>query len=299
VDSVRNVALGPIGLWTFHLDTVAWPQARELAQELESLGYAALWFPEAGGRDALIASTLVLSATKRIVVGTGIVPVYARPPGTLNAAWRTIETAFPERFILGIGVSHQPMVEGVLHTTYGPPVATMRTYLEQMDAAPFFGMQPATAPRRVIAALGPRMLALARDHADGALPYNVTPPHTAGARSILGPDKLLAVEQKVALTADASTARAAARRTMAIYLDLPNYVNNWKRLGFTDDDLADGGSDRFLDTLVAWGDEATIAARVREHRDAGADHVCIQVLNVDNLRAPPLDAWRVLAGAFF
>lgn len=290
--------LPPIGLWTFHLDTVPWSQGREIAQELEHLGYGALWLPEAGGRDALIACTLVLSATERIVAATGIVPLYARPPGTLNAAWRTIEAALPERFVLGIGVSHEPMVAGVMQREYGPPVATMRTYLDAMDAALYFGTQPATAPSRVLAALGPRMLALAAEHADGALSYNVTPAHTAHAREVLGAGKLLAVEQKVVVTDDATRARDTARRTLAIYMNLPNYVNNWRRLGFTDDDFADGGSERFLDAMVVWGDEAAIAKRVHEHRDAGADHVCIQVLNPDEMRAPPVDAWRRLAPAF-
>ncbi len=291
--------LNPIGLWTFQLDTVPWPQARDLAQELESLGYGALWFPEAGGRDALIACTLVLSATERLVAATGIVPLYARPAGTLNAAWRTIETAFPGRFVLGIGVSHEPAVVGLMKREYGPPLATMRSYLDDMDAASYFGRQPPSPPRRVLAALGPRMLALAAERADGALPYNVTPEHTASARPILGHGKLLAVEQKAVLTTDAATARETARKTLAIYLGLPNYVNNWRRLGFTDADFADGGSDRFLDAIVAWGDEAAIARRVQDHRDAGADHVCVQVLNPDDMRAPPLDAWRRLAQAFF
>ncbi|HWS46933.1 MAG TPA: LLM class F420-dependent oxidoreductase [Acidimicrobiia bacterium] len=290
--------LAPVGLWMFQLDVVPWSQGREIAQELEALGYGALWFPEAVGRDALVASTLLLDATQRIVAATGIVPLYARDPVALNAAWQTIEAAFPGRFLLGIGVSHRPAVEGLRGVAYGPPVATMRTYLDRMDAAPFFAAKPPDPPRRVLAALGPKMLALAAERADGAHPYNVTPAHTATARSVLGADKLLAVEQKAVLTADASAAREVARRTLAIYLNLPNYVNNWKRLGFTDDDFAGGGSERLCDAMVVWGDEAAVAARVGEHRDAGADHVCVQLLPVEAARdVIPLDGWRRLAPA--
>ena len=169
------------------------------------------------------------------------------------------------------------MVEGLHATEYRPPLKAMRAYLDAMDAAPFFAHKAPAPPRRVLAALGPKMLALAAEKADGAHPYNVTPDHTATARAALGPDKLLAVEQKVALTTDASEARAAARQTLGIYLTLPNYVNNFKRLGFDDADFADGGSDRFLDAMVVWGDEGAIHKRVQEHRDAGADHVCMQV----------------------
>jgi probable F420-dependent oxidoreductase len=169
----------------------------------------------------------------------------------------------------------------------------MRNYLDAMDAAPYFAAKPSAPPRRVLAALGPRMLALAAERADGAHPYNVTPEHTKLAREALGADKMLAVEQKVLLEARPEAARAAARQALGIYLALPNYVNNWKRLGFTDDDLADGGNERFLDALVAWGDEAAIRTRVQAHLDAGADHVCVQVLNP----GMPLEAWRRLAPA--
>jgi probable F420-dependent oxidoreductase len=287
--------VGPVGLWAF-LDQHPVARAREIVQEIEQLGYAALWLPEAAGRDAIASSTLFLGATDRLVVATGIVPLYARDPMTLNSAWLTLEEAFPERFVLGIGVSHKPMVEGIRGATYGPPIETMRSYLERMDNGLFFGVRPATTPRRVLAALGPKMLALAAEKADGAHPYNVTPEHTAMAREALGADKLLAVEQKAVVTTDLNEARRVARETLAIYLGLPNYVNNWKRLGFTDDDFADGGSDRFLDAMVVAGNEGAIRKRVQEHRDAGADHVCVQVLPVER-GALPLDEWRLLAPA--
>jgi probable F420-dependent oxidoreductase len=174
----------------------------------------------------------------------------------------------------------------------------MRAYLEAMDRAPYFGSRPASPPVRVLAALGPKMLALAAELTDGAHPYNGTPEHTAEARAILGPGKLLAVEQKAVLTDDVAVAREAARATMSIYFGLPNYVNNWRRLGFTDDDFADGGSDRFLDAIVVGGDEAAIAARVQAHRDAGADHVCVQVVPAAGGRTVlPLAEWRRLAPA--
>jgi probable F420-dependent oxidoreductase len=167
----------------------------------------------------------------------------------------------------------------------------MRTYLDGLDTAE----QPLPRERRVLAALGPKMLELARDRAGGAHPYNVTPAHSAIAREALGPDALVATEQAVALTTDATVARAAGRQHLSIYLDLPNYTNNLRRLGFGDEDFADGGSDRLVDALVAWGDEATIAARVQEHRDAGADHVCIQVVNQD--ADAPRAQWRALAAS--
>jgi probable F420-dependent oxidoreductase len=290
--------LGRVGLWTFHFDRLAPPRARELAQELEALGYAALWFPEAVGRDALVAATLTLGATERIAVGTGIVPIYGRDPITCNSAWQTISAAFPDRFVLGLGVSHKPAVEGLHKVSYGPPVASMRAYLEEMDAAPFFAFKPEHATR-VLAALGPKMLALASERADGAHPYNVTPAHTELARIALGPGKLLAVEQKAVLTTDTARAREIARGNLAIYLGLPNYVNNWRRLGFTDDDFADGGSDRLLDAMFVHGDEHAVKLRVDEHLAAGADHVCVQLLDADDPSKPPFDGWRRLAATFF
>jgi probable F420-dependent oxidoreductase len=277
--------LGRVGLWTAHLDQVPWSRGREIVQEVEALGYSALWFPEAVGRDALVASTLTLSASQRLVAATGIVSIYGRDAFTMNSAWRTISEAYPDRFILGLGVSHRPMVEGLRGVTYGPPIAAMTHYLDQMDGAPYFAVNP-PQPRRVLAALGPRMLALAAERADGAHPYNVTPEHTKMAREVLGAGKLLAVEQKAVLTTDATKAREIARKALAIYLTLPNYVNNWKRLGFSE-----FSSDQFVDALVVWGDEAAIKRRVEAHLDAGADHVCVQALD------DVLPTWRRLAPA--
>lgn len=288
--------LGPIGLWTHGFDLLVAPEAREAVREVEELGYGAVWIPETMQREAVANSMLLLEATERIVVATGIASIWARPAQTAAAAHRTIEEAHPGRFLLGLGVSHQPMVEGMLHQRYDKPYSTMRAYLDAMDNTFLLGPQPPAPPRRLLGALGPRMLALAAERAAGAHPYHATPDHTARARAILGPEQLLCPEQAVVLDADPSSARATARQHLAIHLNLPNYQNNWLRLGFTEDDFADGGSDRLVDAVFAWGDEAAIRARVHEHLDAGADHVCVDVAMpslVDDLRP----AWRTLAPA--
>ena len=288
--------LGPVGIWTFALDLQPVARAREVAAELEDLGYGAVWVPDAVGRDPLVHAALLLGGTDRIAIGTGIAQIYGRDPMTMTGGWKTISEAFPGRFVLGLGVSHQPMVEGLRGQTYGPPLTAMREYLERMDTAMYVAAEPTEPPRRVLAALGPKMLALAAERADGAHPYNVPPEHTARAREILGPAKLLAPEQAVLLETDPVEARRIGREHMAIYLDLPNYMNNLRRFGITDDDIADGGSDRLVDMLVAWGDVDAVRARVRAHLDAGADHVAMQVLTPER-GTLPLDDWRKLAPA--
>ena len=290
------MGLGRVGIWTFALDLQPVARAREVAAELEELGYGAIWIPDAVGRDPLVHAALLLGGTNRIAVGTGIAQIYGRDPMTMTGGWKTITEAFPGRFVLGLGVSHQPMVEGLRGQTYGPPLTAMREYLERMDTAMYVAAEPTEPPRRVLAALGPKMLALAAERADGAHPYNVPPEHTARAREILGPEKLLAPEQAVLLETDPVEARRIARGHLAIYLDLPNYMNNLRRFGVTDDDIADGGSDRLVDTLVAWGDVDAVRARVQAHLDAGADHVAVQVLKPDR-GTVPIDDWRKLAPA--
>src|SRR3954451_10917785 len=180
-----NMALGPVGVWTPYFDQLPAARGAEVAQELEALGYAAVWLPEAVGRDQLVASALLVGATARLCAATGIASIYGRDPMTMHAAWLTLTEAYPDRFILGLGVSHQPMVEGMRGVEYGPPVASMRTYLDRMDASPYFAVKPSVPPRRVLAALGPKMLALSAERADGAHPYNVTPEHTKLARDIV------------------------------------------------------------------------------------------------------------------
>jgi probable F420-dependent oxidoreductase len=288
--------LGRVGIWTFSLDLQPAARARELAAELEELGYGAIWVPDAVGRDPLVHAALLLGGTTDIAVGTGIAQIYGRDAMSMAAGWKTVSEAFPARFVLGLGVSHQPMVEGLRGHSYGPPLTAMREYLDKMDGAMFIATEPTESPRRVLAALGPKMLALAAERADGAHPYNVPPEHTAQAREILGPGKLLAPEQAVALVTDRDEARQIARDHMSIYLGLPNYVNNLRRFGFTDDDFADNGSDRLADSLVAWGDADTIRARVQAHLDAGADHVAVQVLKRQRTELP-LAEWRDLAPA--
>ncbi len=283
--------LGPLGVWYF-TETMTTPEAGDFAQRLEQLGYAALWLPETLGRNPMAHAAYLFSRTERLIVATGIANIYHRHPGMAKQSQYTLAEQSGNRFLLGLGVSHAPIVSGARGLEYGKPVSTMRAYLEGMEASPYAAVAPSETPLTVIAALGPRMLALAADKADGAHPYWTTPEHTAQAREILGPEKLLCVEQKVCLETDATKAREAGRQALAMYATLPNYVNNWKRLGFTDDDLADGGSDRLIDALVAWGDEKAIAERIQAHRDAGASHVCIQPLKPDG--KPGEVDWRVL-----
>lgn len=271
--------MGRVGLWTFALDVQPMAKAREVVAELDELGFGALWIPEAVGREPFASAALLLSASQRLVVATGIASLHMRAAMTMNAGWRTLTEAFPDRFLLGVGVSHQPMVDGVLRGHYGDkPYSTMVAYLDAMDAAIFMGAQPGVQPQRVLAALGPKMLGLSAERGLGAHPYFVPVEHTAAAREALGPDAFLAPEQTVVLETDPTKARAIARGFMKTYLGLPNYTNNLRRLGWGDDDLNDGGSDALVDAIVAWGSLDQIAARLRAHLDAGADHVCAQVL---------------------
>lgn len=287
--------LGPVGLWTGQLDYLPATALRVTAAEVEELGYGALWTGEAAGREVLTAAGLLLAATSRLPVATGIANVWARDALAMSAGQRTLAEAYPDRFVLGIGVSHAPLLR-VREQDYGRPYTFMRDYLAAMARgwAANRAVPPVGAAPTVLAALGPRMLALARDAADGAHTFFVPPEHTARARASLGPGKLLAPEQVVVLDRDPSTARALARRHTGSYLRLPNYTNNLRRLGFGDADFGSGGSDRLVDALVAWGDEEAIRRRVQAHLDAGADHVAVQVLDPDR-RGVNRTGWRRLA----
>ncbi len=290
-----SLPLKPIGIWTGAFE---WQPARKIQEsvaELEQLGYGAVWFSEASGREALTQSALLLAASTRIVVANGIANIYGRDPHTMASAQKTLSEAYPGRYLLGLGVSHVPLVEELRGHKYAKPVETMRTYLDAMDAAPYDSVPPA-ATSRVLAALGPRMLELAAKRSDGAHTYNVTPEHTAQARKLMGTGPLLCVEQAVVLETDAGKARQIARQFLDVYLGLPNYTNNFLRLGFTEEDIKNGGSDRLVDAIVAWGDLKTIQSRVQAHQSAGADHVCIQALCADK-KALPLREWRELSGA--
>jgi probable F420-dependent oxidoreductase len=275
----RTMKLKKLGVWS-GIDRLSAADAAAFAQRLESWGYGALWMPEGVGREILSACAWMLASTKSLTIGSGIANIYARDATATAAGLKGLNEQSGGRFILGLGVSHKPLVEDIRQLEYRKPVETMRAYLQAMVKAPYYSILPATVPKTVLAALGPKMLQLAAQLTDGALPYNVPPEHTQEARSLLGTGKLLCVEQAAVLETDPAKARATAREFLALYFGLPNYVNNWKRLGFSDTDIAAGGSDRLIDALVVWGDEKAIRARIAEHWDAGADHVCIQALGV-------------------
>lgn len=291
----HGIEIGTFGVWSGTLDLQPTGAVREAVAELDEMGWGCLWRPESTGREPFVSAALYLDACDRMAVATGIAQTYARHPLTTMAAARTLDEAFPGRFLLGLGVSHAPLVEGVRKLDYSTPLADMSAHLDDMDAAPFTALGRDGRPPRVLAALGPKMLALAAEKADGAHPYFTTPEHTALARSILGPDKFLAPEHMVMVETDPIKARTVARANMARYLRLPNYTNNLLRLGFSDDDIT-SVSDRLVDAIVLWGDVDSIAERVREHLDAGADHVCLQALNDDPSQLP-VDQWRQLADA--
>ena len=287
--------LGRVGIWHF-LDLHPAAATQGVAREIEELGFRTLWIPEALGREAFTHSALLLAGTKRLIVATGIANVWGRDAMAMASAQKTLAEAYPDRFLLGMGVSHAPLVAGMRGHDYDKPLTYLRGYLDKMDSAPFIAAQPAEAPPRVLASLHPKSLELARERAWGSHPYFVPPEHTAKARKILGPGKLLAPEQMVCFEKDPSAARAVARQAMQTYLGLPNYVRNLKALGWTDDDVANGGSDKLVDAIVAWGSLEDVKSRVQAHLDAGADHVCIQVLPA-RPGTLPMQEWRDLASA--
>ena len=288
-------SLGTVGLWTGALDALPLSAALEQVAELDEQGWGALWFGEAYGREALTAAALYLAASRRMAVATGILNIHARDAMATAAAARTLAAAYDGRFVLGLGVSHRPLVERMRGHDYGQPLSVMRGYLQAMAGATYAVAGAEPMPTTVLAALGPKMLALAGEQADGAHPYLVTPEHTALARAILGPDKVLAVEQAVVLDDDVEQWRQRAHWHLEIYTGLPNYRLSWQRLGFGETDWVRGGSDRLKEALVTHGIEAA-RARVRAHLDAGASHVCVQVLGADASDVPALD-WRRLAPA--
>jgi probable F420-dependent oxidoreductase len=253
--------------------------AAAFARSLETWGYGVLWVPEAFGREVFSASAWLLANTTTLTVASGIANIYARDPLATVAAQNGLNEQSGGRFLLGLGVSHVPLVEGLRKHEYQKPIGAMQQYLSAMAATQYGSVPPADPPKTILAALGPKMLALSAKQADGAFPYNVPPEHTRQAREILGAGKLLCVEQAAVLETDAARARGIARQNLAPYLGLPNYVNNWKRLGFSDADMAGGGADRFIDAMVVWGDEQAIRKRLDEHWQAGADHVCIQAFS--------------------
>ena len=283
---------GTIGIWTFAHESLPAERSGEIAAELESLGYAAMWLPEAWGREAFSNAGLMLRATSSMIVATGIANIWARDAVAASNAAKTLNAAYDDRFVLGLGVSHRPLVERLRGHEYATPVQAMREYLTAMDAAPMRAPEGERRYARVIAALGPKMLAVGASLCDGVHPYLVTPEHTAEARAAVG-DKFIGVEQAVVLGEDREEFLVRAHAYLEFYTGLENYTNSWRRLGFSDEDFVRGGSERLCEALVVHGDEDAVLARVNEHRDAGADHVCLQVLG-DETNAPPLTEWRRL-----
>ncbi|MFB4423137.1 TIGR03620 family F420-dependent LLM class oxidoreductase [Streptomyces sp. QL37] len=293
--------LGRIGIWTLAYEGRPAGHVRESAAEIEELGYGAIWYGEAFGRDAVGQAWLLLSATRRIRVASGIANIAFRDPIAIATAARTLGEAFPGRYVLGLG-GHR--VDDTVHDVDGYPVpargralSTMRAYLDSMDAVPAHGPVPDPAPRRVLAALGPRMLELAAERTWGAHPYFVSVEHTVRARRIMGPDAFLGVEQAVVLDSDLGRAREVATAHVAGYVSMaPHQEANVRRLGFGDEDIVGGPSRRLVDAIVVYGDADAIRRRVQQHLDAGADHVCLQVLTSDPAALPERE-WRELAPA--
>jgi len=271
--------IGKLGVWYF-FDKLSATESAEAAIRIERLGYSTLWIPETIGKSPMVQSSWLLSNTKTLILATGIANIYHREPGVTLAAQKSLAEQSNNRFLLGLGVSHTRIVEGIRGLKYGPPLSTMRRYLEAMEETPYTGAKPSEEPPLVIAALGPKMLALAAEKTNGAHPYFTSPDHTAVARNIMGKDSWLCVEQKVILESDPVKARELAKPVAKTYKDLPNYRNNWIRMGLSEDDI-DNMSDKFIDATFAWGSEQTIQNRIKEHFDAGADHVSIQPVNTN------------------
>jgi probable F420-dependent oxidoreductase len=287
------IDIGQVGIWNQGGSwDAAGDEVDEAAAELEELGYGAIW---TGSSEASLArQERILAATTRIVAATGIVNVWLNPADELSASFQRLEAKYPDRLLIGLGSSHAPMVEAQ-GIKYERPLSRLRLYLDELDA--MSGGIP--EDRRVLAALGPKALSLAAERSLGPHPYLVTPVHTREARERIGPEAWLAPEQTVVLEANPAKARAIGRAMLQLYLGLPNYANSLKRQGFTDEDFDSGGSDRLIDALVAWGDADAILDRIAAHREAGASHVSIQVLNsaeggTDGL---PREEWRALGEA--
>lgn len=273
--------LGRVGAWFGGLGWAPWDAARDAARRVEALGYGALWLSETPmAREPFSFAASLLAATERLPVATGIASIWSRDALAARNAALGLADVHPGRFTLGLGVSHAPAVQA-RGQVYDKPLTAMRGYLEALDAVPWGGPAVDVPVPLVLAALRPKMLGLSGDATTGAHPYFTPVEHTRIARETLGAGPLLAPEVSVAVEADASAARARARSFMKLYLALPNYTNNLRDLGWTDADLADGGSDALVDAIVGWGDVDAVAARVQAHLDAGADHVCVQVVGTD------------------
>jgi probable F420-dependent oxidoreductase len=282
--------LAGVGIWSSQLRYGDAGEAAEAAAELEELGFTALWIPDVGG-PVLDSVGQLLSATNQVVIATGILNLWMHEPADVAEAYAALTAEHGERFLLGIGVSHAPLIDSKEPGLYKKPLAATRAYLDAIDATD----NPVPVANRVLAALGPKMLELSATRARGAHPYLVTPDHTRYAREHFGEGPLLLPEQTVLLTEDEAEARKLGTDWLRSYLALPNYANNLLRSGFSQEDVA-SVSDRLFDAIIAWGDEETVLRRVNEHLAAGADHVCVQVLTADP-REFPREQWRRLASA--
>jgi probable F420-dependent oxidoreductase len=288
--------LGRVGVWSFALQRLTAADAGAAMREYERLQFRVVWMPESlGSKDVMAHAAILLGAGTKAIVAPGIASIYARDPMAMANGAKALADAYPGRFVLGIGVSHAPSVQ-LRGSDYGKPIETMTTYLDAMAAAQYAGPEPAEPVPLVLAALGPKMLELAASRADGAHPYFVPVEHTPIARAALGADPCLAVEQTAVLSTDPGEARRIGRAFARHYLALPNYANNLRRLGWSDEDIANDGSDRLIDAVIAWGDVDAIVARVKAHLDGGADHVCVQ-LRVDSSADPALAGYAELASA--
>jgi len=288
--------MGRVGVWSFALQRLAAVDEQEAAREIESRGFKAAWLPESlGSKEIFAHAGILLAGTERLVIASGIANIYARDPMAMGNGARALGEAYPGRFVLAIGVSHAPSVQ-TRGSVYGKPVDSMRTYLDAMLSAQYAAPEPDPPVPLVLAALGPRMLALAAERADGAHPYFVPVEHTVEARRHLGPGPFLGVEQAAVLTTDRAAGLRVARAFAANYLALANYANNLRRMGWSDEDLAGEGSERLIDAVIAIGDVDAIVQRVRDHLEAGADHVCVQIREAQSTD-PALGAYRELASA--
>ena len=286
--------LGKLGVWSF-IDDMTAPEAVGFARQLEEWGYSALWIPEAVGRDPFSIISHMAANTEKLIFATGIANIYARDPMSMNAIHRTLSELAPGRFILGLGVSHAPLVKDIRGHEYSKPVSTMKHYLASMQNALYMAPAAREPAPILLGALRQNMLRLSAEQASGAHPYFAPPAHTAWARETIGPDALLCPEQMLLLETNADRARTIARAHMATYLGLDNYKNNLKQFGFVETDFADGGSDSLVDAIFAWGDEQALRKRIQAHWDAGADHVCIQTFTDEVQRGPNLATLELLA----
>ena len=286
--------IGRFGVWT-RTDGLEIGETAEFAQRVESLGYGALWIPDAFGRDPFAHAAWLFAHTSRLVVATGVVNIHLREPLATACAQRALHDQSGGRFLLGLGVSHGTVIEGMLGKPYPRPVPSMRAYLDAMEAATWWGPELSGDPPIVLAALGPLMLELAGERTLGAHPFFAPPENTKRSRAILGAKPWLCPEQKLLLETDPVRARKRARQAMAGPLRMPNYRRNLMRCGFEEHELDNGGNDRVVDAVVAWGDLDALVQRVQDHLDAGASHVCIQPLDSDDSSRPSIELLEALA----